>query len=130
MSIVQNLATSIISTVDSEIRPLIRLSVTSLKVLKASLNLLLSLLEAVPSYPRTEEVLIDILPHVFVLAFAMPHCFSEEEEIEIAGLATQLWTSWMNHADNQQRVIVTQEVKQLLRDLLTSTDVRPRYVAL
>jgi hypothetical protein len=71
---------------------------------------------------------VDVLPHVFVLAFVMPHCSTNEEEKEVADLAQQLWDSWKSNSRDQARATVTYEVKRLLKTLLTDADVRPRYV--
>ena len=97
-------------------------------MLRISLKLLLSLLQDVPSSSHTELFLMDILPHVFVLAFLMPHCSSHEEEKEVEDLAEQLWNSWKGQSATQTCAAVVREVKQLLKSLLIDTDVRPRYV--
>ena len=117
---------TIVTTINSYILPLIRESLTSLQVLRSSLGLLLALMEDVSSNLQTDSLVMGILPRLFVLAFVMPHCSLNEEEMEVAGLAEKLWNCWKCHSDSQSCATVIHEVKGLLRDLLPSTDVRPR----
>jgi hypothetical protein len=75
-------------------------------------------------------LLADILPRLFVLAFVVPHCSSNDEELEAADLARKLWNGWKNSSYKDPVSMVTQEVRRLLSDFLTDTAVRPRYVTL
>ena len=114
---------------DSYLLPLIRASLTSLQVLRSSLSLLLTLLQNLPSNLHTEPLLMDSLPRLFVLAYVMPRCIPNEEEMEVIVLAEKLWKCWKDHSDSQLFMTVTREVKGLLRGFLTNTDIRPQYVA-
>ncbi|KAF8531403.1 hypothetical protein JB92DRAFT_2851839 [Gautieria morchelliformis] len=128
-SAAQDLVSSTVTTIESHISPLIRTSSTSYQILRSSLNLILALTQDVPSNPHTEVLLANIWPRLFVLAFVVPHCSSNDEELEAADLARKLWKGWKDRSDKHPVATVTREVRRLLSDLLTDTAVRPRPLA-